>query len=79
LEKNVVATEPKVEAWDFGESVKTVSDTLKRNDVSWTRMNFEQSGELYNSQIVGKSENMDGILPIKEDVRLQKNRQVWWL
>lgn len=61
---------PEVKAWDFADSVRIVAETLKRNDVIWTKMAYEQSGAISDLQIVGKSEKTEGILPIKQDARL---------
>ena len=61
---------PEVKSWSFLDSIETISRTMRRNDVLWTRMSYEQKGALYDLQIVGKAQKTDGILPIKQDSRL---------
>lgn len=63
-------TYPEVKAWNFAESIKLISDTMKRNDILWTRMSYIESGEISDLQIVGKTQKSDGILPIKHGKRL---------
>lgn len=75
LASNVVSDMPEVKAWDYAESVKTISDTMKRNDVLWTKMTYEQSGAMSDLQIVGKADETDGILPIKNDERHKKTEK----
>ena len=69
LADNVETNMPEVKAWDYADSIKIVSDTMKRNDVLWTKMTYEQSGAMSDLQIVGRANNTDGILPIKNDER----------
>lgn len=65
---------PKVEAWDYADSVKVISDTMRRNDALWTRMTLEQArdGAISKATIVGKNEDSDGILPIKRNIDPKK-------
>lgn len=65
---------PEVKAWDFSNSIKIVSDTMKRNDVIWTRMNYIESKEISDLQLVGKGENSDGLLKIKQQGRLDPKK-----
>ena len=62
---------PIVKAWNFAESLKTVCNTMKRNDVVWTRMHHRLSskgGGLMDAQLVRKADNY---IPRKKDSRLQ--------
>lgn len=61
---------PEVKSWDFANSIKLVSDTMKRNDIMWTRMSYIESSEISDLQIIGKNQKTDGILPIKHGKRL---------
>ncbi|MDO4967363.1 MAG: type II CRISPR RNA-guided endonuclease Cas9 [Candidatus Saccharibacteria bacterium] len=54
-----------VKGWNYSETIKTVSEQMKRNDCLWTRMNYIESGAISDLMIVGKAEKDDGILPIK--------------
>lgn len=65
---------PLVENWDYADSVKIVSDTMKRNDVLWTKMTLEQArdGAISKATIIGKNEDSDGILPIKRNIDPKK-------
>lgn len=74
LASNVVTDMPEVKAWDYAESVKTISDTMKRNDVLWTKMVLEQArdGAIAKATIVGKHESSEGILPIKKSINPKK-------
>lgn len=60
---------PEVRGWNFADSIKTVSDTMKRNDVIWTRMNYTRSGEISKATILGKGKS-DGMLAIKQSPRM---------
>ncbi len=64
----------RMRGWDYAETIKIVSDTLKRNDVLWTRMLLEhtRSGAISKATIIGKNENTDGILPIKQNIDPEK-------
>ncbi len=55
----------RMKGWNYAETVKIVSDTLKRNDVLWTRMSYAQKGAISDLQLVGKGK-ADGILPGKK-------------
>ena len=70
LNARVETDMPEVKSWSFLDSIETISRTMRRNDVLWTRMSYEQKGALYDLQIVGKAQKTDGILPIKQDSRL---------
>ena len=62
---------PIVKAWNFADSLKIVCDTMKRNDVVWTRMHHRLSskgGGLMDAQLVRKADNY---IPRKKDKRLQ--------
>ncbi len=61
---------PEVQNWDFANSINLVSSTMARNDILWTRMNYVESSEISDLQIVPHSDKTDGILPIKRDSRL---------
>lgn len=68
---------PHMKGWNYDESLKIVSDTLKRNDVLWTCMVHPQTGAMSDLQLVGKAKDssratQDGLLPIKQDDRLAK-------
>ena len=63
---------PVIKGWGYSSSISTISDTLKRNDVLWTRMTTEQKGELFKLSPVGKSEKTDGILPLKKGMDPKK-------
>lgn len=65
---------PEVKGWNFADSIKIVSDTMKRNDVIWTRMSYIESKEISDLQLVGKSENSDGLLRIKQQKRLNPKK-----
>ena len=65
---------PEVCGWNFADSIKIVSDTMKRNDVIWTRMNYTESKEISDLQLVGKSENSDNLLKIKQEKRLDPKK-----
>ncbi len=60
---------PEVQGWNFADSIKVISDTMKRNDVIWTRMNYVRSGEISKATILGKGKS-DGMLMIKHDPRM---------
>ena len=62
---------PEVEGWAWQESIDKVSWHLKRNDVVWTKMPYVESKEISDLQIVGKCDETDGILPIKQTGRLK--------
>lgn len=74
LADNVESNVPEVMAWDYAESIKIMSETMKRNDVLWTRMLLEQTqdGAISKATIVGKNEDSDGILPIKKNIDPKK-------
>lgn len=61
---------PQVKAWNYQESFNIISETLKRNDVLWTRMTYQDNGNISDLLLVGKSPKTDGILPIKQNKRL---------
>ncbi len=61
---------PEVKGWDYADSIKIISDTMKRNDVIWTRMNYIRSGEISKVTILGKGK-AEGMLPIKHSKRLK--------
>ncbi len=65
---------PEVEGWDFADSIQIISGTMKQNDVIWTRMNYIESKEISDLQLVGKGENVDGLLKIKQQERLNPQR-----
>ncbi len=55
----------RMKGWNYAETIKIVSDTLKRNDVLWTRMSHAQKGAISDLQLVGKGK-ADGILSGKK-------------
>ena len=62
---------PAVRAWNYADSLDIVSNTMKRNDVVWTRMNHRLSskgGGLMDAMLVRRA---DGYIPRKRDRRLQ--------
>ena len=62
---------PVAKAWNYADSLETVSSTMRRNDVLWTRMNHKLStkgGGLMDAQLVRKA---PGYIPRKKDSRLQ--------
>ena len=62
---------PVVKAWNYADGLETVSSTMRRNDVLWTRMNHKLStkgGGLMDAQLVRKA---PGYIPRKKDARLQ--------
>lgn len=61
---------PEVQNWDFANSINLVSSAMARNDILWTRMNYVESSEISDLQIVPHSDKTDGVLPIKRDSRL---------
>lgn len=65
---------PEVRGWDFAESIKIVSDTMKRNDVIWTRMNYVESKEISDLQLVGKGGKSENLLRIKRQDRLDPKK-----
>ncbi len=65
---------PKVRGWDFAESTKIVSDTMKRNDVIWARMNYVESKEISDLQLVGKGGKSENLLRIKRQDRLDPKK-----
>ncbi len=65
---------PEVNGWNFAESIKIVSDTMKRNDVIWTRMNYIESKEISDLQLVGKGKSSEGLLRIKQQERLDPTK-----
>lgn len=65
---------PEVRGWNFADSIKIISDTMKRNDVIWTRMNYIESKEISDLQLVGKGKNSDGLLKIKQQSRLNPEK-----
>ncbi len=65
---------PEVHGWNFADSIKIISDTMKRNDVIWTRMNYIESKEISDLQLVGKGEKSDGLLRIKQRGRLDPKK-----
>lgn len=65
---------PEVHGWNFADSIKIISDTMKRNDVIWTRMNYIESKEISDLQLVGKGENSDSLLRIKQRWRLDPKK-----
>lgn len=65
---------PEVRGWDFAESIKIVSDTMKRNDVIWTRMNYIESKEISDLQLVGKGGRSENLLRIKRQDRLDPKK-----
>lgn len=63
---------PVVKAWNYTDSLETVSLTMRRNDVLWTRMNHKLStkgGGLMDAQLVRKGSGK-GYVPRKRDLRL---------
>ncbi len=68
------STWPDTAAWHYADSLKVLSDTLKQNDILWTRMNYIESGMLSDQQLVGKSAKVDGIMPIKQKSRLDPKK-----
>lgn len=65
---------PLVQAWSYSDSIEQLSRTMRRNDVICTRMSRLENGELYDLTLVGKSEKTDGILPIKQNGRLDPKK-----
>lgn len=65
---------PEVKGWNFAESIKIISDAMKRNDVIWTRMNYIESKEISDLQLVGKGKSSDGLLRIKQQKRLDPKK-----
>ncbi len=65
---------PEVKGWNYADSIKTISSAMKRNDVIWTRMNYIESREISDLQLVGKSKNSDGLLKIKQQKRLDPKK-----
>ena len=63
---------PFTKNWNYADSLKIVSDAMRRNDILWTKMPYEQSGAISDLQIVGKGNRNDELLPIKQDARLKK-------
>lgn len=61
---------PETQAWDFANSIKIISDTMKRNDVTWTRMNYIRSGEISKATILGRGKS-SGMLAIKQSSRMK--------
>lgn len=61
---------PEVKNWDFANSINLISNIMMRNDILWTRMNYIESSEISDLQIVPHSDKADGILPIKQNIRL---------
>ena len=62
---------PAVRAWNYADSLDIVSNTMKRNDVVWTRMNHRLSskgGGLMDAMLVRRA---DGYIPRKRNRRLQ--------
>ena len=60
-----------IKGWNGAETIKTVSDQLKRNDCLWTRMEHiyaDKGGVLSKQSILGKGDDTDGILSIKEAI-----------
>lgn len=65
---------PEVKGWNYADSIKIISDTMKRNDVIWTRMNYIESKEISDLQLVGKGKNSEGLLKIKQQKRLDPKK-----
>lgn len=65
---------PEVQGWNYAESLNIISNTMKRNDVIWTRMNYIESKEISALQLVGKGEKSDGLLRIKQQERLDPKK-----
>lgn len=68
--KGELTDKPEVKNWDYGESLKIVSDTMKRNTATWTKMNHRLSskgGGMMNQQLVRKA---PGYIPRKQNKRL---------
>ncbi len=63
---------PETQGWDFAESIRIISDTMKQNDILWTRMSYVESSEMSDLQLVHKTKKADGMLSIKQDERLRK-------
>ncbi len=61
---------PEVSGWDFANSLAIISNTMKRNDILWTRRSYIESGAISDLQLVPHSEKVDGLLKIKQDKRL---------
>jgi CRISPR-associated endonuclease Csn1 len=65
---------PEVKGWNYADSIRTISNVMKRNDVIWTRMNYIESKEISDLQLVGKGKNSDGLLKIKQQKRLDPKK-----
>lgn len=65
---------PEVQGWNFAESIKVISDTMKHNDIIWTRMNYIESKEISDLQLVGKGESSENLLRIKQSSRLDPKK-----
>ncbi|MBR0480361.1 type II CRISPR RNA-guided endonuclease Cas9 [Candidatus Saccharibacteria bacterium] len=63
---------PIMYGWNYADTIKIVSNTLKRNDILWTRMNYVESGAISDLQLVRKADNVEGILPAKKGMDPKK-------
>ncbi|MDO4987120.1 MAG: type II CRISPR RNA-guided endonuclease Cas9 [Candidatus Saccharibacteria bacterium] len=61
-----------MKGWNYAETIKIVSDTMKRNDILWTRMSYVESGAISDLQLVGKADSSAGILPTKKGMDPKK-------
>ena len=63
---------PHTQGWNFQESIDVMSSVMQNNHVLITRKSYEESSELSNLQLVGKSDKNDDIMPIKQNQRLRQ-------
>lgn len=63
---------PHTQGWNFQESIDVMSSVMQNNHVLITRKSYEESSELSDLQLVGKTDKADGIMPIKQERRLQQ-------
>lgn len=62
---------PHTQGWNFQESIDVMSSAMQNNHVLITRKSYEESSKL-SDQLVGKTDKTDGIMPIRQERRLQQ-------
>lgn len=58
--------------WNYQDSIDIISKNMKKNYVLCTRMTHEVSGAITDLQPVGKTTAIDGILPLRENLPIEK-------
>ena len=67
-----IVTWPEMQGWHYANSLKIMSKTMQKNSPLITRMTHEQTGALFDLQIVPKSPDNIDLLPIKKNLDVKK-------